>query len=113
MGQIYEKNILPITWPKLMKAEVGEFVQTTPKWQEKRKKEWLEWSGNAIPIQSIAAVKFEYSNGKTGCIDVGSVEQGKQWRTEEIGTICELSRVVAVFVTLREKCRKISRQSIN
>lgn len=64
MGQIYEKNILPITWPKLMKAEVGEFVQTTPKWQEKRKKEWLEWSGNAIPIQSIAAVKFEYSNGK-------------------------------------------------
>ena len=31
MGQIYEKNILPITWPKLMKAEVGEFVQTTPK----------------------------------------------------------------------------------
>ena len=107
MGQIYEKNILPITWPKLMKAEVGEFVQTTPKWQEKRKKEWLEWSGNAIPIQSIAAVKFEYSNGKTGCIDVGSVEQGKQWRTEEIGTICELSRVVAVFVTLREKQQAI------
>ena len=106
MGQIYEKNILPITWPKLMKAEVGEFVQTTPKWQEKRKKEWLEWSGNAIPIQSIAAVKFEYSNGKTGCIDVGSVEQGKQWRTEEIGTICELSRVVAVFVTLREKMQE-------
>ena len=98
MGQIYEKNILPITWPKLMKAEVGEFVQTTPKWQE--------WSGNAIPIQSIAAVKFEYSNGKTGCIDVGSVEQGKQWRTEEIGTICELSRVVAVFVTLREKMQE-------
>lgn len=89
-----------------MKAEVGEFVQTTPKWQEKRKKEWLEWSGNAIPIQSIAAVKFEYSNGKTGCIDVGSVEQGKQWRTEEIGTICELSRVVAVFVTLREKMQE-------
>ena len=106
MGQIYEKNILPITWPKLMKAEVGEFVQTTPKWQEKRKKEWMEWSGNAIPIQSIAAVKFEYSNGKTGCIDVGSVEQGKQWRTEEIGTICELSRVVAVFVTLREKMQE-------
>ena len=106
MGQIYEKNILPITWPKLMKAEVGEFVQTTPKWQEKRKKEWLEWSGNAIPIQSIAAAKFEYSNGKTGCIDVGSVEQGKQWRTEEIGTICELSRVVAVFVTLREKMQE-------
>ena len=106
MGQIYEKNILPITWPKLMKAEVGEFVQTTPKWQEKRKKEWLEWSGNAIPIQSIAAVKFEYSNGKTGCIDVGSVEQGKQWRTEEIGTICELSRVVPVFVTLREKMQE-------
>lgn len=106
MGQIYEKNILPITWPKLMKAEVGEFVQTTPKWQEKRKKEWLEWSGNAIPIQSIAAVKFEYSNGKTGCIDVGSVEQGKQWRTEELGTICELSRVVAVFVTLREKMQE-------
>ena len=106
MGQIYEKNVLPITWPKLVKAEVGEFVQTTPKWQEKRKKEWKEWSGNAIPIQSIAAVKFEYSNGKTGCIDVGSVEQGKQWRTEEIGTICELSRVVAVFVTLREKMQE-------
>ena len=49
---------------------------------------------------------FEYSNGKTGCIDVGSVEQGKQWRTEEIGTICELSRVVAVFVTLREKMQE-------
>ena len=106
MGQIYEKNVLPITWSKLVKAEVGEFVQTTPKWQEKRKKEWNEWSGNAIPIQSIAAVKFEYSNGKTGCIDVGSVEQDKQWRTEEIGTICELSRVVAVFVTLREKMQE-------
>ena len=106
MGQIYEKNVLPITWPKLVKAEVGEFVQTTPKWQKKRKKEWNEWSGNAIPIQSIAAVKFEYSNGKTGCIDVGSVEQDKQWRTEEIGTICELSRVVAVFVTLREKMQE-------
>ena len=106
MGQIYEKNVLPITWPKLVKAEVGEFVQTTSKWQEKRKKEWKEWSGNAIPIQSIAAVKFEYSNGKTGCIDVGSVEQDKQWRTEEIGTICELSRVVAVFVTLREKMQE-------
>lgn len=106
MGQIYEKNVLPITWPKLVKAEVGEFVQTTPKWQEKRKKEWKEWSGNAIPIQSIAAVKFEYSNGKIGCIDVGSVEQDKQWRTEEIGTICELSRVVAVFVTLREKMQE-------
>ena len=38
--------------------------------------------------------------------DVGSVEQGKQWRTEEIGTICELSRVVAVFVTLREKMQE-------
>ena len=103
MGQIYEKNMLPITWPKLMQAEVGEFVQTTPKWQERRKKEWKEWSGNAIPIQSIAAVKFEYSNGKTGCIDVGSVEPDKQWHAEEIGTICELGRVVAVFVTLREK----------
>ena len=33
MGQIYEKNILPITCPKLMTAELGEFVQTTPKWQ--------------------------------------------------------------------------------
>lgn len=103
MGQIYERNILPITWPKLMRAEVGEFVQTTPKWQEKRKKEWKDWSGNAVPIQSIAAVKFEYSNGKTGCIDVGSIETDKQWHTEEIGTICELSRIVAVFVTLREK----------
>ena len=103
MGQIYERNILPITWPKLMRAEVGEFVQTTPKWREKRKKEWKDWSGNAVPIQSIAAVKFEYSNGKTGCIDVGSIETDKQWHTEEIGTICELSRIVAVFVTLREK----------
>ena len=59
------------------------------------------------PVNQLP-VKFEYSNGKTGCIDVGSVEQGKQWRTEEIGTICELSRVVAVFVTSRvRKCRKI------
>lgn len=106
MGQIYDKNVLPITWPNLMRAEIGEFVQTSPKWREKRKDEWKNWSGNEIPICSIAAVKFEYSNGKTGCIDVGSIEGDKHWSAEEIGTICELSRIVAVFVTLREKMQK-------
>lgn len=106
MGKIYESNILPITWPKLQRAETGEFVHTSTGWQKKRPDEWKKWSGNGVPIRAIAAVKFEYSNGKTGCIDVGSVDGDKQWNTEETGTICELSRIVAVFVTLRNAMRE-------
>ena len=106
MGDIYESSVLPITWPRLKRAACGEFVQTTAGWNKKRPDEWKNWSGKGVPISSLAAVKFEYDNGKTGCIDVGSVEEDKKWTSEEMATICELSRVVAVFVTLRNKMRE-------
>ena len=57
MGQIYEKNILPITWPKLMKAEVGEFVQTTPKGRKNgRKSGWNGQKCHPDPVDRCSKV---------------------------------------------------------
>lgn len=65
--------------------------------------EWGKWFNRKVPIRSIAAVRFEFSGGRKGSIDVGSIEKDKYWNKEERDTICELGRIIAVFVTLRDK----------
>ncbi len=101
MEKIHDQKSFPVTWRELQKAEPGCFVEKNVEFENGD--EWGKWFNRKVPIRSIAAVRFEFSGGRKGSIDVGSTEKDKYWNKEERDTICELGRIIAVFVTLRDK----------
>jgi diguanylate cyclase (GGDEF)-like protein/PAS domain S-box-containing protein len=56
-----------------------------------------------------AAVRFEIPGKNTGCMYVG-VTQKEGFNRSEEATLCELSRIVAVFVSLRNRMREDQRE---
>lgn len=51
-------------------------------------------------------VRYELAGGRIGCMCVESRDADIMWETTVVNTFCELSRVVGVFVSLRNKLRE-------
>lgn len=105
-GKNYEYEVLPRTIKEFIQAEPGEFVMITGESMKRQNRPfWENWNCGENQISHIAGAKFEISGSHMGCLYVGVSQKEEGFsKTEEI-TLCELSRVVAVFVSLRNKIR--------
>lgn len=56
-------------------------------------------------IRRLAGIKFEYAGSGVGGLYLGTGKTGEFLHKSDRMTLCELSRVVAVFVSLRNKLR--------
>lgn len=103
-GQEYEKHILPRNIREFDEAEPGEFVVVAEDDADKNGQIVLEnFNTGNRRVSRVAGVKFEFSGNRTGCLYVGVRQNKECLRPEDRMTFCELSRVVAVFVSLRNK----------
>lgn len=75
-------------------AKPGEFLVI----QQKEKND-----ENTEEISSLAGVKFEYAGEQVGCLLLGIRQMEKAFQEADKMTLCELSRVVGVFVALRNE----------
>lgn len=115
LGKIYDRDIIPRSWKFFENEPVGVFVELksvleNEQIDEETKRRYIEWNRNEI--QNMAAIKFEISNGTVGELNIGTVKKGVRWTENEIETISELSRIVGVFVALRNRANE-DKQLIN
>jgi diguanylate cyclase (GGDEF)-like protein len=80
--------------PGLETAETGKFI-------------WLEQTEDD---NGTGCIKYELAGNRTGYMCVSGHLPQEQGQAAVISTFCELSRVVAVFVTLRNKLREDQRE---
>lgn len=57
-------------------------------------------------MRSITGCKFEFSGKRIGCVHFGTKMEKQDWTPVEISTLQELTRVISVFVTLRNKIKE-------
>lgn len=115
LGKIYEKEILPRSWKLFENEPVGVFVNIADAYKHIAKEELFElenWNKDRESICNMGAVKFELPNGTIGELNVGTTNEKKEWSEGEIETICEVSRVVSVFISLQTRLRE-DRQTIH
>jgi len=115
LGKLYDRDVIPRTWRLFENEPLGVFVELAKLMQsedmdEVSRARYLEWNQNKL--QNMAAVKFEVANGTIGELMIGTVKDGVSWDEREMETICELSRIVGVFVSLRNQANE-EKQEIN
>ena len=97
-----ERQILPRLGESFITARPGEFVAIS---REEFAREGEEagrlWRENST-IQNLAVIKFEFSGKRIGGLYLG-VGEREDFTPVEKDTFCELSRVVSVFISLRNK----------
>ncbi len=106
LGKLYDRDIIPRSWKFFENETVGTFVELATllendQLDEETKRRYIEW--NKSQIQNMAAIKFEISGGSIGALHIGTVKEGTRWSESEAETISELSRIVGVFVSLRNR----------
>ena len=109
LGKLYDRDIIPRSWRFFENEPVGVFVELAEVMQSEdlddvTKARYEEWNRNRI--QNMAAIKFEISNDSIGELNIGTVKEGARWTESERETIRELSRIVGVFVSLRNRARE-------
>lgn len=102
-GQVYEKNVMPRKIHAFEEAKPGEFVLVEEREPGEPNILYENWNTGDKRICYLAGIKFEYGNNHTGCLFLGVRQKERTFDETERMTHCELSRVVAVFVTLRNK----------
>lgn len=112
LGKVYDRDIIPRSWKFFENEPVGVFVELaeimdSADLDEQTKARYVEWNKNQI--QNMAAIKFEISNGTVGELHIGTTKEGARWSESEIETISELSRIVGVFVSLRNRASEDKR----
>lgn len=106
LGKVYDREIIPRSWKFFENEPVGVFVELASLLEknlldEEMRLRYIEWNKNKI--RNMAAIKFEISNGTVGELNIGTIKEGVRWTESEIETISELSRIVGVFVALRNR----------
>lgn len=101
-GYVYEKRVFPRIMDSFENAVPGEFVSMSQEEISKSEQEGMENWKNCSPIQHLAGIKFEFSGNRIGGLYLG-VSNRDGFTQEEESTFCELSRVVSVFISLRNK----------
>lgn len=110
--KFYRKQIFPRVIEEFEKAEIGEFLiasQTNQKMSPvtqpvKRLRRPDEY------MKSVAGCKFEFSGKRVGTVYFATTEEKTDWTEIEISTLQELTRVISVFVTLRNKIKEDQRE---
>lgn len=110
--KFYRKQIFPRVLEEFEQAAIGEFVlasqienQGTQVEQDvKRLRRPDEY------MRSVAGCKFEFSGNRVGCVHFATAEEKSDWTQIEISTLQELTRVISVFVTLRNKIKEDQRE---
>lgn len=106
MGPICEQEVVPRTWKLFEDEPTGVFVNIADAYQDIKWEELFSienWDKDREPIRNMGAVKFELSNGTIGELNVGTTDANVNWGEVEIQTICEVARVVSVFVSLHTR----------
>ena len=106
LGKIYEKEIVPRTWKFFEKEPIGVFINIADTYNTVGSAELFSlenWNKDREPIRNMGAVKFQLPNGVIGELNVGTIRADVTWGEREIETICEVSRVVSVFVSLQTR----------
>ena len=109
LGKLYDREVIPRSWKFFENEPVGVFVELAyllehDQLSEDMRQRYEEWNKNRI--QNMAAIKFEIANGSIGELNIGTVKEGVRWNESEIETISELSRIVGVFVSLRNRAKE-------
>lgn len=105
-GPVYEKAVLPRTMIEFENAAPGEFVDIVEMDKKSGREILLEsWNNGKEKLRHLAGIKFEFSGNRTGCLYVGVRQKEESFTASEVTTFCELGRVIAVFVSLRNKIR--------
>ncbi len=107
--EFYRKQIFPRVIEEFEQAEIGEFVVASQTVKEgvvrgtergiKRLRRPDEY------MQSVAGCKFEFSGKRVGCVHFATADEKLDWTLVEVSTLRELTRVISVFVTLRNKIK--------
>lgn len=109
-GQVYEKAVLPRTLEVFENADIGEFVMVTENDPGTPPLLYENWNTGDKRICYLAGIKFEYGGKHTGCLFLGTRRKERIFYETEKMTHCELSRVVAAFVMLRNKMNDDQRE---
>lgn len=105
------QEVLPRTISEFKQAESGEFVEiTSESMKQQNRAFWEKWKCEENQVSHIAGAKFEIPGNHTGCLYVGVVQKEEGFSRKEQVTLCELSRIVAVFVSLRNRMRDDQRE---
>lgn len=103
-GPVYEKWVIPRTLREFETAVYGEYVAVSEKELTESGRDILEnFNAGDRKVRQIAGVKFEFSGSRTGMLVVGVHQKENCFEEGDKVTFCELGRVVAVFVSLRNK----------
>lgn len=110
-GATGEQVVIPRTIMEFKDADVGAFVVTDEESMRRQNPAfWKLWNCDVNRITHIAGSKFEFSGNRMGCLYMGISRREEGFSVVEENTLCELSRVVSVFVTLRNKLREDQRE---
>lgn len=101
-GYSYEKRLFPRVMESFETAAPGEFVAMSKEQIRQSEQQGVETWQKRLPIQHLAGIKFEFSGNRIGGLYLGVSDRDGFTPAEE-STFCELSRVVSVFVSLRNK----------
>lgn len=101
-GYSYEKRVFPRVIDVFETAAPGEFVAMSHEQFQKDTRPGITKEQKQSPIQHLAGIKFEFSGSRIGGLYLG-VSNRDGFTPAEKSTFCELSRVVSVFVSLRNK----------
>lgn len=105
-GTDYRQDVLPRSIKEFIEATSGAFVVTTSESMKKQNRAfWENWNCGMNQISHIAGVKFDIPGNHQGCLYVGISQKEEGFNDTEKNTLCELARIVAVFVSLRNKIR--------
>ncbi len=109
----YEKSLFPKTNPQLDSAAVGEMVEIrkATRWvYENGIKEWQ--NSNDLPCTdcAILAGRFEHIGVANGYIYYVSMDAAREWAPNEVALLSELTRAIAVFVSLRIRMDESKRE---
>ncbi len=103
----YRKQIFPRVLEEFEQAAVGEFVMVS---KEREQNEIKRLRRPDEQMKAIAGCKFEFSGKRIGCVHFATVEEKTDWTQVEISTLQEVTRVISVFVTLRNKIKEDQRE---
>lgn len=100
-GYVYDRQVFPCIIEAFEQAVPGEFVAMSKEQMRQNGNRMERWQKHS-PIQHLAGIKFEFSGNRIGGLYLG-VSNRDGFTQAEKSTFCELSRVVSVFVSLRNK----------
>ena len=102
-GSRVEQQVFPRAVAVFREAEIGRFVSVPTEEILTEIPQLTAEEYRGVPaIKTCGNVKFEFSGSRSGCLCVGS-SSAEGFSKEEAGMLCELARVVGVFVSLRNR----------